>query len=158
MAAADPERDGAVTVHQSGRSSRSPRFTDHQVPAGLAITVELRTSLSSNSSRKDQEVRGRLVRPIIAGDTELVPAGANVLGTVTEVEPAGNKVRGWISVSFHVVEHPETGSRATIRSAIATWESQPPAKGKIYPEVRVERGEEITLTLNAPLVVRIPVK
>jgi hypothetical protein len=87
-----------------------------------------------------------------------VPAGANVLGTVTEVEPAGNKVRGWISVSFHVVEHPETGSRATIRSAVATWASEPPAKGKIFPEVRVERGEEITLTLNAPLVVRIPVK
>jgi len=149
--------DAAVTVHQSGRS-RSPRYTDHQIPAGLAIAVELRTSLSSNSSRKDQEVRGRLVRPIVSADTELVPAGASVLGTVTEVEPAGNKVRGWISVSFHVVEHPETGSRATIRSAIATWESQPPAKGKIYPEVRVERGEEITVTLNAPLVVRIPVK
>ena len=98
------------------------------------------------------------MRPIVSGETELVPAGASVLGTVTEVEPAGNKVRGWISVSFHVVEHPETGSRATIRSAVATWESEPPAKGKIYPEVRVERGEEIIVTLHAPLVVRIPVK
>src|SRR5688572_10484432 len=158
MATGAPERGAAVTVHQSGRSGRPPRYTDHQIPAGLAITVELRTSLSSNGSRKDQEVRGRLVRPIVSGDTELVPIGASVLGTVTEVEPAGNKVRGWISVSFHVVEHPETGSRATIRSAVATWESQPPAKGKVYPEVRVERGEEITMTLHAPLVVRIPVK
>ena len=152
------DRDAAVTVHQSGRSGRPPRFTDHQIPAGLAITLELRTSLSSNGSKKDQEVRGRLVRPIVSGETELVPASASVLGTVTEVEPAGNKVRGWISVSFHVVEHPETGSRATIRSAVATWESEPPSKGKIYPEVRVERGEEITVTLHAPLVVRIPVK
>jgi hypothetical protein len=155
---AAPEREVAVTVQQSGRSGRTPRYTDHQIPAGLAITVELRTSLSSNSSQKDQEVRGRLVRPIVSGEAELVPAGASVLGTVTEVEPAGNKARGWISVSFHVVEHPETGSRATIRSAIATWESEPPAKGKVYPEVRVERGEEVTVTLRAPLVVRIPVK
>jgi hypothetical protein len=151
-------RDAAVTLHQSGRSGRPPRYTDHQIPAGLAITVELRTSLSSNSSQKAQEVRARLVRPIVSDETELVPAGATVLGTVTEVEPAGNKVRGWISVSFHVVEHPETGSRATIRSGVATWQSEPPAKGKVYPEVRVERGEEITVTLNAPLVVRIPVK
>jgi hypothetical protein len=157
-ASAAPEREVAVTVQQSGRSGRTPRYTDHQIPAGLAITVELRTSLSSNSSQKDQEVRGRLVRPIVSGEAELVPAGASVLGTVTEVEPAGNKARGWISVSFHVVEHPETGSRATIRSAIATWESEPPAKGKVYPEVRVERGEEVTVTLRAPLVVRIPVK
>jgi hypothetical protein len=151
-------RDAVVTVHQSGRSGRPTRYIDHQIPAGLAITVELRTSLSSNSSQKAQEVRARLVRPIVSGETELVPAGATVLGTVTAVEPAGNKVRGWISVSFHVVEHPETGSRATIRSGVATWQSEPPAKGKVYPEVRVERGEEITVTLNAPLVVRIHAK
>ncbi len=155
---ATARRDGAVTVHQTGRSGRAQRYTDHQIPAGLAITIELRTSLSSNSSEKAQEVRGRLVRPIVSGETELVPAGATVLGTVTEVEPAGNKVRGWISVSFHVVEHPETGSRATIRSGVATWHSEPPAKGKVYPEARAERGEQVTLTLNAPLVVRIPAK
>ena len=85
------------------------------------------------------------------------PLGAVVMGTVSEAEPAGLKQRGRLAFTFHVVEHPETGSRATIKASVLTFESEVPAKGKLFAEVRLEKGADTSVLLLAPLLVRIPV-
>ena len=86
-----------------------------------------------------------------------MPFGAVVLGTVSEVEAAGPKQRGRLAFTFHVVEHPETGSRATIKASVLTFESEVPAKGNLFAEVRLEKGDDTSVLLLAPLLVRIPV-
>jgi hypothetical protein len=88
---------------------------------------------------------------------ELVPAGAVVSGTVKVAEPAGLKQRGKLAFTFHVVEHPETGSRAMIKASVLTFESEFPAKGNLFGEVRLEKGRDSSVLLLAPLLVRIPV-
>ena len=102
--------------------------------------------------------RGRLLRPLTTRDgVELVPAGAVISGTVKVAEPAGLKQRGRLAFTFHVVEHPETGSRAMIKASVLTFESEFPAKGKLFGEVRLEKGRDSSVLLLAPLLVRIPV-
>jgi hypothetical protein len=142
------------------RKDRPPRktFEQFQVPAGNALPIELRSRLSSNSNRPSDHVEGRLLRPIIADGVELVPAGATVMGTVSQAEPAGLRKPGRIAFTFHVIEHPETGSRATIKASVITFESQPPAKGKVFPDVLLEKGIDASVLLLAPLVVRLPIE
>jgi hypothetical protein len=134
------------------------RFNEYQVPAGTTLPIQLRTRLSSNTNRRADAIEGRLSRPLTTGaGVELVPSGAVLLGTVSEAEAAGLKQRGRLAFTFHVVEHPETGSRATIKASVLTFESEVPAKGNLFAEVRLEKGEDTSVLLLAPLLVRLPV-
>jgi hypothetical protein len=155
-----PVSGAAVPAGKSRKpAGRRPRVNDYQVAAGTAVSIELRTRLSSNGSLRADAIEGRLLRPLVATNgVELVPAGATLLGTVSEAEPAGVKRPGRLAFTFQIIEHPETGSRATIRTATLTFESQPPVKGKLFDDVRIEKGADASVVLLAPLLVSIPVE
>jgi hypothetical protein len=143
----------AASAGSTGR-----RFNEYQVPAGTTLPIQLRTRLSSNANRAADLIEGRLLRPLTTREgVELVPSGAAVMGTVSEAEPAGPRQRGRLAFTFHVIEHPETGSRATIKGSTLTFESEVPAKGNLFAEVRLEKGDDTSVLLLAPLLVRIPV-
>lgn len=133
-------------------------YEEYQVPAGNTLPIELRSRLSSNTNQSADHVEGRLLRPIIAEGVELVPAGATVIGTVSEAEAAGPKKPGRIAFTFHVIQHPGTGSRATIKASVLEFQSQPPAKGKVFPDVVLEKGTDASVLLLAPLLVRLPIE
>ena len=147
------QANGARTTKSTPRTT----YANYQVAAGTFLSIELRSSLSSGTARVGDLVEGRLLRAIVADeDVELVPAGATVLGTVREVEPAGKKTPARLAFAFHVVEHPDTGSRATIRSTLLTFESARAPKAKTFAEVQLARGADASVTLLAPLAVKIP--
>jgi hypothetical protein len=139
------------------KGASDARYEEYQVAAGTTLPVELRTRLSSAAVRRGDHLEGRLLRPIVAGDVELVPAGATVLGTVSQVERAQPKKAAVLAFTFHVIEHPDTGSRATIRVAERVFVSERPPKSKAFPEVELGKGTDASVLLVAPLVVRLPV-
>jgi hypothetical protein len=156
------EAQGASASRPAAASARAKaprqRFNEYQVAAGTTLPIQLNTRLSSNVNRAADAIEGRLLRPLTTRDGfELVPAGAVVAGTVSEAEPAGLKQRGRLAFTFHVVEHPETGSRAMIKASVLKFESDFPAKGNLFAEVRLEKGSDASVLLLAPLLVRIPV-
>jgi hypothetical protein len=134
------------------------RYEEYQVAAGTTLPIELRTRLSSAAVRRGDHLEGRLLRAIVAGDVELVPAGATVLGTISQVEGPRPKEPARLAFTFHVIEHPATGSRATIRAAERVFASQRPPKSKVFPDVELEKGTDASVLLLAPLVVRLPVE
>ena len=142
--------------HREGRQRSATKYNEYQVPAGTYLELELETRLSSNSNAVGDPVDARLRLPLIAEDIELVPAGATLLGSVSEVEPAGKKHPGRIVFAFHIIEHPETGSRATIKGTAISFASPRPKRGKAYPELQLEKGLDASLALLAPLTVRVP--
>ena len=133
-------------------------FEEFQVAAGTYLPVELRSRLSSTASRPADYVEGRLLRPITVDGVDVVPAGAAVIGAVSHVEPADAKTPGKLAFSFHVIEHPETGSRAMIKTRVLSYESALPQRGKPLPEVVLEKGSDASVALLAPLLVRLPVR
>ena len=135
---------------------KTGRYETYQVPAGTPLSLELRTPLNSNSSRPRDQVRGRLRKALTVEGVELVPAGAAVIGTVQETAPAGLKARGFIMFEFHVIEHPDTKSLATIRTTAFTFHSEPGEKKKTFKEVQLDPGADIEVSLLAPLKVHIP--
>lgn len=158
-------REPAAAAPRQRAPKKAPRktaapaktFEEFQVAAGSTLPIELRTRLASNANQRADHVEGRLLRAISAEGVELVPTGATVIGTVTEAEAAGPKKPGRLVFTFHVIEHPQTGSRATIRTAVRAFESERPLKGKVYADVMLEKGTDASVLLLAPLVVRLPV-
>ena len=138
------------------KARASSKYEEYRVAAGTYLAIELRTRLSSNTNVEGDAVDGRLLLPLTVDGVELVPAGATVLGTVREAHAAGKRKQGRIAFAFHVIEHPETGSRASIRGTVLNFASDPPKKGDVYPEVLLEKGLDASISLLAPLTVRIP--
>jgi hypothetical protein len=137
--------------------------TDYQVPAGTMLFIELRTPLASDSSQPQDPIRGVLKSAISIDGTELVPAGATVLGAVTDAEAAARKTdRARLALRFNVLEHPQTGSRVPIRTEIRTFAVEAGKKKKnaegtaAFNQVRLEPGADVSASLREPFLVRIP--
>jgi hypothetical protein len=131
-------------------------YDDYQVPAGTPLTTRLRTTLDSASGQIDDPVRATLLDAISQGGIELIPKGSTLHGKVTNVLPASKQNRaGRLVLEFHVIEHVETRSLATIETRAVSFDAEPGPKEK-FRDVRVESGEPMTLTLATPLKVRLP--
>ena len=142
-----------------GRAS----YQDYQVPAGTWLAIELRTPIASDTSQRADAIRGVLKSALTIDDVELVPSGAVVFGTVTDVAPALRKTdRARVAFRFNVIEHPGTGSRVGIRTEIREFEvdagrKNPGADGAAaFNQIRLERGADVSVSLLEPFLVRIP--
>lgn len=62
---------------------------------------------------------------------------------------------GRLVVAFNIIEHEETHSLATIQTRAMPFDATLQPKDK-FRDVRVESGEELTVTLATPLKVRLP--
>jgi hypothetical protein len=152
-----PSQSPSSSIGSRRRTRASKRtYEEFQVAAGTYLPIELRSVLSSNTSQPGDQVEGRLLRAVTVDDVELIPAGATVLGSVSHAEAADSRSRGRLAFSFHVIQHPETGSRAMVTTRALSFESDRPLRGKPLPEIRLEKGTETPAVLLAPLLVRLP--
>jgi hypothetical protein len=151
-----------VTV---GGVQKTPALSDCRVPAGTILQARLRTIVGSASSQVNDQVDAILLEPVTADGLELIPAGSTIHGTVTEAMPASpRELRGRVSISFFVVRHAATGSRAAIATRAVQFEASeptdPPVKGRRsrkYPvDVQTSPSQLVSLTLAEPLIVYIP--
>ena len=59
-----------------------------------AITVRLDQNVSSKTSTSGQHFGGKLAQPLLVNGREVLPAGTEFSGTVTQAEPAGKLLGG----------------------------------------------------------------
>jgi hypothetical protein len=137
-------------------SAKGKRYDDYQVPAGTPLVVRLRTMIDSASGQMDDPVRATLLSPVTQDGFELIPKGSTLHGKVIEVQSASKqKPVGRVVLAFSIIEHLETHSLATIETRSMPFEATLEPKDK-FRDVRVESGEQLTLTLATPLKVRLP--
>ena len=152
----------STTKQKTRAGSRSAAYRTFQVPAGTRLPIELRTALASDRNQPQDYVRGRLRDAIVQDGVELVPAGAPVLGTITAAMAASKpKDRGRLSFRFHVIEHPETGSRVSIRTESIELDgtfADPKRPKKGEAEVRLSPGADVSVSTLEPFLVYIPQK
>jgi hypothetical protein len=146
-----PQKSVARPVPAKGR-----RYDDYQVPAGTPLVVRLRTPLDSASGQVDDPVRATLMSPVTQDGFELIPKGSTLHGKIIDVQAASkqNPV-GHVVIQFNVIEHVETLSVATIQTRSMPFDATLQPKDK-FRDVRVDSGEELTLTLAIPLKVKLP--
>lgn len=79
----------------------APEYREITIPTGTRLSIELRTSHASNTSRVEESVHGVLRRAVTVDGEELVPAGTGVSGAVIEAAEAGRvKGRARLAVRF----------------------------------------------------------
>ena len=155
-----------VAVRPASEQSkpRGDRMQKYRVPAGTLLSVRLRTPIGSASSSIDDQVDATLAEAVVQDGIELIPEGSLLHGRVVDVVAASKEVvRGQIAVSFAVVQHAVTESRAAIRTLTVTIAAEDP---EAPPQSRRRRAEPVDLALPAghmlvltladPLIVYIP--
>ena len=79
----------------------TPRAREIVVPSNTTMNVELETALASNASRVEDQVRARVVTPVMASGAIVIPVGSELLGFVTVArESAKVKGRAELGVRF----------------------------------------------------------
>jgi hypothetical protein len=76
-----------------------PKFREVTIPAETMFMVTLVTPLASNKSKVEDQVKGTVAKPIIVSGTTVVPAGAELVGTVVDVKQSG-RVKGRASIAI----------------------------------------------------------
>jgi hypothetical protein len=93
-----PQASGAAEA-ASGSGGAAPSVREVTLPAGTPLIVRLSTPVSSARSRLEDVVRGTVARAVRVDGTVVVPAGAEIVGSVVEARESG-RVRGRARIAF----------------------------------------------------------
>jgi hypothetical protein len=69
------------------------------LPAGTTLPLELRSAVASDESQVEDSVRATLRTALVVDGHQVLPAGTELTGTVTDAERAG-RVKGRARVAF----------------------------------------------------------
>jgi hypothetical protein len=102
------------------------------IPAGQNFTIRLNDSVSTQTNRIGDAISATLDAPIAVGGQVLVPAGSDVMGSVTHVSDAGHFGRhGEIEIRFHSIRTPN-GETLGIDGGVITNNGTSILKGDTY--------------------------
>lgn len=76
-----------------------PVYREITIPAGTRLRLELTTAVASDSSKIEDQVRATLRQPVIVDGQTILPAGTELVGTVTDVARSG-RVKGVARVAY----------------------------------------------------------
>jgi len=92
-----------------------PTYREVTLPAGTTLPLDLKTPVASDTSEVEDSVRATLRRAITIEGTQVLPAGTEVVGTVTRAERSG-RVKGRASVAFRFTSLRHDGEQYEIRT------------------------------------------
>jgi len=102
-----------------------PEYRQVQVPAGTALAIELGSTVGSETSRVEDQVRGTLRRAVTIDGVEVIPAGATVLGTVTQAQRSARvKGRARVAFRFSRIDRPDDAEPLAISTAPIAREAE----------------------------------
>jgi hypothetical protein len=99
-------------------ADEKPAFRDVTIPAGTALPLTLRTSVGSDTSKVEDQVRATLRSPITLKGVQALPAGTTFTGHITDAERSG-KVKGRARIAFRFTraDPPGSGEQLNVRTA-----------------------------------------
>ena len=114
----------------SGVFNRQPE--SFEVPAGTVLTLRFRDHLSSHTSQNGEAFSCEVTQAVSIDGTEVVPAGAAVIGTVTEArgpKKVGGRAR--LTLDFHTLQIDEAAPLAIAAVFAAAGKSETPKDAAI---------------------------
>lgn len=100
-----------------------PVYREVTLPAGTTLRLELQSAVASDSSRVEDAVRASLRQAVTVDGVEVIPAGADLTGVVTDVERAG-RVKGRARVAYRFGSIEAGGERHDIATAPLVHEAE----------------------------------
>lgn len=100
-----------------------PQYREVTLPAGTTLRLRLTSAIASDSSRVEDTVRAQLRQAVSIAGATVLPAGTELIGTVTDVERSGRvKGRARVAYRFNALSH--AGERYEIRTAPLSHQAQ----------------------------------
>ena len=104
-----------------------PVYREVTVPAGTTLRLELKSSVASDTSKVEDTVRAVLRQAVAIEGKQVLPAGTEVVGTVTDVERSG-RVKGLAHISYRFTSLRHDSERYDIRTAVVSHQAKPTKK------------------------------
>jgi hypothetical protein len=129
-AAARPATPAAPAPRAEAAAPPEPRFRELTIPAGTTLHVTLATAVASDKSQIEDEVRGTLARRIVVDGVTVVPAGAEIVGTVRDAKRSG-RVKGRASIAFQFERLVVRNEPHSVETALVTREAEADRKDDV---------------------------
>jgi hypothetical protein len=132
--AESPKPDSAVgtggeaktpSTTSAAPKEKAPEYREVTIPEGTVLPLELKTSVSSDSSNVEDPVRATLRSPIVIDGVQALPAGTAVSGHVSDVARSA-KVKGRARVAFRFtqIDPPGPDDSTSIRTGTVAREAE----------------------------------
>jgi len=108
------------------------------VPSGAPLEITLENSVSSEGSKAEDTVRGKVAKAVVVDGMTVIPAGAPIAGTVLEANPSG-RVKGVASISIRFNRVTVANTPYNIRTARISREAEA-TKGEDAKKVGIGAG------------------
>ena len=114
-AAPAPAEGGTGSAAKPAAAAAVPTYREITLPAGTTLALDLKTAVGSDTSQVEDAVRATLRRAVAMKGTQVLPAGTEVVGAVTQAERSG-RVKGRARVAFRFTSLNYDGERYDIRT------------------------------------------
>lgn len=122
----EPPAEAAVA-----RTGEVPVYREFTLPVGTTLPLELKSTIASDVSEVEDTVRATLRNAVTVDGLEVLPAGTELAGHVTEAERAG-RVKGRARLAFRFTSVRYDGERMSLRT------------DPIVQEAEATKGEDAT--------------
>ena len=111
--------DGTKAKAEDDAMSTAGMYREVTIPAGTVLPLELKSSVASDTSKVEDQVRAALRRSVQIDGVAALPAGTVALGHVTNAERSA-RVKGLASIAFRFtkLDLPGDGERLSIRTNV----------------------------------------
>jgi hypothetical protein len=105
----------AGAARKAAAAAGVPTYREVTLPAGTALPLELKTAVASDTSQVEDTVRATLRRAITIDGAQVLPAGTEVVGAVTNAHRSA-RVKGRAKIAFRFTSLQHAGDRYDIRT------------------------------------------
>ena len=113
--AAPPEGSATPPAAVAEAAKAEPELREVTIPAGTTLRLRLQSAVASDSSKVEDTVRAELRQAVSVNGKAVLPAGTEVVGTVTDVERSG-RVKGRAHVAYRFNSLRAAGERYDIKT------------------------------------------
>lgn len=121
-----------------GSAAGAPAFREVTLPAGTTLRLALQSAVASDASHVEDRVRAELRQPVVIDGETVLPAGAELVGVVTDVERSG-RVKGRARLSYRFTRLTYGGEEYAVRTATISHEAEA-TKGEDAAKIAIGAG------------------
>jgi hypothetical protein len=128
----------AATPAAVAASNVATVYREVTIPAGTTLRLRLQSAVGSDTSKVEDTVRAELRTPLAVNGQAVLPAGAEVVGNVIDVEESG-RVKGRARVAYRFNSLRAEGDRYDIKTSSITHVA-PATKGDDAKKIGIGAG------------------
>lgn len=118
--ASDAKTESAAPVEK--KAQPEPVYQEVTLPAGTTLRLDLKSSVASDTSKVEDTVRAALRQAVVINGETVLPAGTELVGTVTDVARSG-RVKGRARVAYRFSSLRHDSERYDIQTATIAHEA-----------------------------------